>query len=49
MWSPDSRKLAYADKDVRLRVVDVASGSSTEVDRGSVEDITERAFAALSA
>jgi tricorn protease len=40
-WSPDSGKLAFADKDLRLRVVDVASGTISDVDRGGVEDITE--------
>ena len=41
VWAPDSKHLAYADKDLRLRVVDVASGRVTDVDRGGVEDITE--------
>ena len=45
MWSPDSRKLAYADKHQRLRVVDVASGSTSDVDAGSHDDITEYTFA----
>jgi tricorn protease len=40
-WSPDSKHLAYADKDQRLRVVEVASGRITDVDRGGIEDITE--------
>jgi tricorn protease len=41
VWSPDAKHLAYADKDLRLRVVDVASGRVVDVDRGGVEDITE--------
>ena len=45
VWSPDSRKLAYADKHQRLRVVDVASGSTSDVDAGSHDDITEYTFA----
>jgi tricorn protease len=40
-WSPDSRKLAFADKLVRLRVVDVESGRVSDVDRSDVEDITD--------
>jgi tricorn protease len=30
-WSPDSRKIVYHDKRNRLRIVDVATGSITEV------------------
>lgn len=40
VWSPDSRLLAYGDKKQRLRVVDVASGKTTDVDRGTRNDIT---------
>lgn len=45
VWSPDSRKLAYADKKQRLRVVDVASGSTGDVDTGTHADITDYRFA----
>ena len=45
IWSPDSKKLAYADKRQRLRLVDVASGSTTDVDTGSYADISQYAFA----
>lgn len=45
VWSPDSRKLAYADKQQRLRLVDVQSGRTTEVDQGRHADITEYVFA----
>ena len=31
-WSPDSKRLAFADRKARLRVVEVASGSITDVD-----------------
>ncbi len=41
VWSPDSKKLAFADKKVRLRWVDIASGKGHEVDASSIEDITE--------
>ncbi|MFA6956884.1 MAG: PDZ domain-containing protein [Thermoanaerobaculia bacterium] len=39
-WSPDGAKLAYADKDLRLRIADVATGKSVDVDRGAYGDIT---------
>jgi len=41
VWSPDSSRLAYADKDLRLRVVELASGNTREIDRGAVEEITD--------
>lgn len=40
-WSPDSRKLAYADKHQRLRILDVATGKQTDVDRGVYDDIAD--------
>lgn len=45
VWSPDSKKLAYADKRQRLRLVDVASGATADVDTGSFADITDYRFA----
>ena len=45
VWSPDSKKLAYADKRQRLRLVDITSGSTTDVDTGRYADITEYVFA----
>ena len=44
VWSPDSKKLAYADKKVRLRWVEVDSGRTHEVDSSTWEDITEYAW-----
>ncbi len=41
VWSPDSTKLAYGDRKARLRVIDVASGAITDVDRDPNEDITD--------
>jgi tricorn protease len=38
-WSPDSAKLAFGDRKQRLRILDVASGALTEVDRGTREDL----------
>ncbi|MGC2328833.1 MAG: PDZ domain-containing protein, partial [Candidatus Sulfotelmatobacter sp.] len=43
-WSPDSKKIAWADKDLRLWYVDVNSGKEdkkpVEVDRGKYAEIT---------
>lgn len=44
VWSPDSKKLVFADKKQRLRILDIASGRLTEVDRGSHNDLTEYVF-----
>lgn len=38
-WSPDGTELAYGDHGARLRVVDVATGKITDVDRGVYGDI----------
>lgn len=32
-WSPDSRKIAFIDETLRIRLLDVASGKVTEIDR----------------
>lgn len=40
IWSPDSKKLVYADKDQTLRYVDVETGKITDIDKGLFEDIT---------
>ena len=40
IWSPDSKMLAYADKDHTLHIVDVASGKITDVDRSEYNDLT---------
>ncbi len=41
VWSPDSQRLAFADRRARLRVVAVKDGAITDVDRGTTADITE--------
>jgi tricorn protease len=43
-WSPDGAKLAYADKNQRLKVVDV-EGKVVEVDHSTRNDITDFAWA----
>ena len=39
-WSPDSKRLAWADKDLRLWYVDIADKKPVEVDRGKFFEIT---------
>ncbi|HEY0942350.1 MAG TPA: PDZ domain-containing protein [Steroidobacter sp.] len=41
VWSPDSSKLAYSDKRQRLRIVDVKSGRTSDVDSSTREDLTD--------
>jgi tricorn protease len=40
VWSPDSKMLAFSDKDHMLRLIDVASGKVTDVDKDTYGDIT---------
>jgi tricorn protease len=40
-WSPDSKMLAYSDKDHAVHVVDVATGKVSEVDRDDYGDIVD--------
>jgi tricorn protease len=39
-WSPDSKKLAWGDKDLRLWYVDISDKKPVEVDRGKYNEIT---------
>ncbi len=41
LWSPDSRKILWSDKKLRLLFVDVGSGEVTEVARAKAWEITE--------
>ncbi|HEX6898720.1 MAG TPA: PDZ domain-containing protein [Thermoanaerobaculia bacterium] len=41
VWSPDSKKLAFSDKDRKLQWVDVAGGKVTQADRSNQGDITD--------
>lgn len=41
LWSPDSRKLLWSDKKLRLQYVDVASGNVTQVAEAKVWEITD--------
>jgi len=40
VWSPDSKKLAWGDKDLRLWYVDITDKKPVEVDRGKYAEIT---------
>ena len=40
IWSPDSKMMAFSDKDHALHVLDVASGRITNVDHDDYGDIT---------
>ncbi|MEA2599460.1 MAG: tricorn protease [Acidobacteriota bacterium] len=40
-WSPDSKKLAFSDKDRKLFWVDVATAKVTEADRSDLNDIQD--------
>ncbi|MFZ2235147.1 MAG: hypothetical protein WAV67_02100, partial [Dokdonella sp.] len=40
-FAPDGKHIAYADKLHRLRVVNVASGNTSDIDTGNRDDITE--------
>ena len=40
-WSPDGSKIAFGDREARLRIVDLASGALTDADRGRFSDITD--------
>jgi tricorn protease len=33
-WSPDSKKIAFIDKAMRIKIVEVTNGQTTDVDRG---------------
>jgi tricorn protease len=39
-WSPDSKKIAWADKDLRLWYLDVSDKKQVEVDRAKFAEIT---------
>jgi tricorn protease len=39
LWSPDSKMLAFSAKDLTLRILDVASGKVTDVDKDDYGDI----------
>ena len=43
-WSPDSKSLAFADRDRNLYVLDVESGSQTLVDKGFRGDLRTHVF-----
>jgi tricorn protease len=40
-WSPDSKKLLYADKDTRLFYVDIDEKKPDQIDKGKYGDLTD--------
>jgi tricorn protease len=45
VWSPDSKKLLFADKDVRLFYVDVEQKTPVLIDQGKYAELTEYVWA----
>jgi tricorn protease len=45
LWSPDSRKLLWSDKKLRLQYVDVASGDVTPIAQAKIQEITDFTWA----
>lgn len=45
-WSPDSKKLAWGDKDLRLWWVDIGDKKAVQVDQGKFGEITNYSFSA---
>ena len=43
-WSPDSRYLAFSDRTLKLWLLDVESGSQTEVDHATMSEIRSFGF-----
>jgi tricorn protease len=41
VWSPDSKKLLYADKDTRLFYVDIDEKKPVQIDKGKYADVTD--------
>jgi tricorn protease len=44
VWSPDSSKIVFGDRKQRLRLLDVASGTLTDIDGSRYNDLTQYAF-----
>ena len=44
VWSPDSKKLAYADKSTRLFYVDINEKKPVQIDQGKYADLTDYAW-----
>ena len=41
VWSPDSTKLLYADKETRLFYVDINEKKPVQIDQGKYADLTD--------
>ncbi len=46
LWSPDSRYLLYSDRTLKLKLIEVASGKSTDVDLASKDEFRSYSFSA---
>ena len=44
VWSPDSKKLLFADKDTRLFYVDIDARNPIEIDKSGFADLTDYAW-----
>lgn len=44
-WSPDSKKLLWADKDLRLRFIDIDSKNITEIDKSETWEFSDYSWA----
>jgi len=42
VWSPDSKRILFGDKFMRLNMVEVESGKTTVIDQGEYDDAWER-------
>jgi tricorn protease len=42
VWSPDGRWIVYSDKEMKLNLVEVATGAVSVIDRGEVDDAWDR-------
>ena len=42
VWSPDGDRLLWSDKEMRLNLLTIATGETTVIDRGEVDDAWER-------
>ena len=44
VWSPDSKKLAWGDRGMRLHVLEVATKKTVDVDKATMQEMTDYTF-----
>ncbi|HLP74955.1 MAG TPA: PDZ domain-containing protein [Bacteroidales bacterium] len=44
MWSPDSKYLMFSDRTLRLKLMDIATGKTTDVDQGTTDELRSYSF-----